>query len=60
MNWANITIFYVGINVIIMFIFTIVVNIGGCLDLIYLFKELAAKEADELDDGRVVDEKEEC
>jgi hypothetical protein len=56
MNWANITMFYVGINVIIMLIFTIVVNIGGLLDLAYLFRELAAKEADELDDGRVIDE----
>lgn len=36
--------------------FTIAVNIGGFLGLVYLFRGLAAKEADELDDGRVIDE----
>ncbi len=56
MNWQNITIYYVSINVMIMVLFTIVVNIGGLMDLIYMFKELAKKQADETDDGRVVSE----
>lgn len=56
MDWADLTIYYISINVLIMLIFTVVVNIGGFFDLLYLFRELSKKNADELDDGRVIND----
>ena len=53
--WAGITAYYVVVNLIIMFLFTIIAAIGGAFDLIYLFKELHVKKIDELDDGRVIE-----
>ena len=50
---AEITIWYVVANLVIMFVFTIVCAIGGGRDLVYLFRELWAKKVDELDDGSV-------
>ena len=54
-EWAEITTWYVVVNLVIMFVFTIACAIGGGRDLIYLFKELHQKKVDELDDGRVLD-----
>jgi hypothetical protein len=55
-NWANVTIWYAVVNVILMFFYTIVVSVLGGIDLLYLLRELKYKEIDELDDGRVIDE----
>lgn len=55
MEWSEITMYYIIVNVFVMLIFTIVVNIGGMLDLLYMFRELANKKTDEFDDGRVLD-----
>jgi hypothetical protein len=33
---------------------TVIVSIGGCFDLAYLFRILSSKIVDETDDGRVV------
>jgi hypothetical protein len=54
MLWANITIWYAVVNVVLMFFYTILVSFLGGIDLLYLLKELKDKEIDELDDGRVI------
>ncbi len=52
-TWENVTIWYVAVNLVLMFIYTVVTAIGGAFDLIYLFAELQQKEIDEADNGRV-------
>ena len=51
--WAKITIWYVVINLLIMFIYTVITAIGGGFDLVYMFRELKRKNVDETDNGRV-------
>ena len=58
-SWSEFTMYYVAVNLILMFCFTIVTTIGGAFDLSYLLKELGKKVVDELDDGRVLDDQEE-
>ena len=55
-KWSDVTLWYVVINLSVMFFYTIVTAIGGAFDLVYLFTELKNKKLDELDDGRVIDE----
>ena len=52
-KWSDITTWYVVVNLVVMFIFTIVCIIGGGYDLVYFFRELNKRKIDELDDGRV-------
>ncbi len=52
-GWEKITIWYVAINLVLMLLYTIITAIGGAFDLIYLLRELAEKEIDETDNGRV-------
>ncbi len=54
-SWSDITMYYVAGNLVLMFVFTIVAAIGGAFDLVYMFRELKNRTADELDDGRVVE-----
>lgn len=58
-SWSNFTMYYVVVNIIIMFCFTIMTTIGGAFDLSYLLKELGKKVINEIDDGRVIDEENE-
>ena len=51
--WSKFVFWFVGINVVVTLAFTLVVIIGGCFDLCYLFRALKEDEADETDDGRV-------
>ncbi len=44
------------ISLVIFVIFTIVMSIGGFIDLRYLFKELKSAPFDEKDDGRVIEQ----
>ena len=46
--WTNII-----VSLVVGIVSTVWFSIGGTIDLIQLFKDLAAKEANELDDGRV-------
>jgi len=55
-KWADVTMWYVVGNLLLMFFYTIVTAIGGGFDLVYLFSELHKKTADALDDGRVVEQ----
>lgn len=51
--WSEFTFWYVSINMLACFLFTIVVIIGGILDIRYLFNSLKKEQIDEADDGRV-------
>lgn len=53
-NWEIVTCVYIGVMLIVNAIGTIVISIGGCFDLAYLFRILDRKIIDETDDGRVV------
>jgi len=49
--------YIVAATTIIAFLgFTVVVTVGGIVDLIRMFRQLEAEEFDETDDGRVVKE----
>ena len=52
--WASITFWYVIGNIVLMFVYTIITAVGGGVDLAYLVRELRARAADPLDDGRAV------
>ena len=49
-----ITYVFVATAIIAFVGFSIVVTIGGVIDLIYMFRELKAEVVDETDNGRVV------
>jgi hypothetical protein len=53
MLFGTITVYFVFLGIIATGIFTTIAFIGGAFDLAYLFRELRAKEIDEVDDGRV-------
>ena len=61
-TWALVTYWYTVISLIIFVGFTIVMSIGGFIDLRHLFKELNSGVLDEKDDGRVIeqDDENEC
>ena len=53
-GWAPVTYWYVGISIIVNFLFVIVIIIGGAFDLRHLLKCLKEEVVDETDDGRVI------
>ena len=53
--WALVTYWYTVISLIVFVGFTIVISIGGFLDLRFMFKELESTIPDEADNGRVVE-----
>lgn len=54
MLFTNVTMIYVVVGLILTAIFAVVAIIGGAFDLVFMFKELKSKTADEADDGRVI------
>jgi hypothetical protein len=52
-TWAIISYWYTLINLIIFVVFTIIMSVGGFIDLRLLFDDLNSKVVDERDDGRV-------
>ena len=52
--WSKFIFWFVSINVVITILFTLVIIVGGCFDLKFLFKALKEEVVDETDDGRVV------
>ena len=55
-GFVTATYIFAVVSIISFLGFTVVVTIGGVIDLIYMFKELEAEVLDETDDGRVVKE----
>lgn len=53
-NWELVTYIYIVIMLVFNVVVTVIVSIGGCFDLTYLFRILSSKIVDETDDGRVV------
>lgn len=51
--WSAFMYWFIGINVVVTFLFTIVVIIGGIFDLKFLLKALRTSEVDNQDDGTV-------
>lgn len=51
--WSKFVFWFVWINVIATVLFTVVVIVGGCFDLRYLFRALKEELVDETDNGRV-------
>jgi hypothetical protein len=54
--WVTISYVFCAASVVLYVIFTIVVTIGGALDLVFMFRQLKTEVVDERDDGRVVEE----
>lgn len=54
--WSKFTFWYVFINTFVTLGFLVVVIIGGCFDLRFLFRALKEETIDERDDGRVIAE----
>lgn len=51
---ADVTMYYVIGGLVLTAVFTLITLVGGACDLVRLLKHLHAREADELDDGRIV------
>lgn len=51
--WSKFIFWYISINIVVTFLFTFVIIIGGLSDLRFLFKSLKEETVDETDDGRV-------
>lgn len=51
-NWVTMTYLLCGGLAIVFVIFTIVVTIGGVIDLVIMFRELESEMVDDSDDGR--------
>ena len=52
--WSKFIFWFVSINVVVTILFTLVIIVGGCFDLKFLFKALKEEVVDETDDGRVI------
>jgi hypothetical protein len=52
-NWVTMTYLLCGVLAIVFVIFTVVVTIGGVIDLVIMFRELESETVDISDDGRV-------
>jgi len=52
--WSKFVFWFVAINVVVTILFTLVIIVGGCFDLKFLFNALKEEEVDETDDGRVI------
>ena len=51
-NWVTMTYLLCGALAIVFVIFTVVVTIGGVIDLVIMFRELESEMVDDSDDGR--------
>ena len=52
--WVTIAYVFTAIMVPAYLLFTVVVTVGGIIDLVYMFRELNKEVVDETDDGRVI------
>ena len=52
--WVTVDYAYGVIMVATYVVFSVVVTIGGMMDLVYMFRELKNAVVDETDDGRVI------
>ena len=53
--WIYFTYVYVVLFILLFLVLTVIVVIGGYVDLKYLFKSLKEEIVDEADDGRITD-----
>lgn len=51
--WSPAIYWFVMVNALATLVFTLVVIVGGCFDLAFLFRSLKEETVDETDDGRV-------
>ena len=51
-NWVTMTYLLCGGLAVVFVIFTVVVTIGGVIDLVIMFRELGRETIDPTDDGR--------
>jgi hypothetical protein len=55
--WVTFCYIFSAVSIVLYLGFTVVVTIGGIIDLVYMFKQLESSQVDETDDGRVVKSK---
>lgn len=51
--WVSFSYIFSAVSIVLYLGFTVVVTVGGVIDLVYMFRQLEAGEVDETDDGRV-------